>query len=54
LDTGIPWALSKTICARRHVTTDPVERRRIRSSRWPSSSVISRTRTRSATGPPLS
>lgn len=27
------WALSRTICARRHVTTDPVERRRIRSSR---------------------
>jgi hypothetical protein len=51
LGTGIAWALSSTIWARRQVTTDPVERRRIRSNRWPSSSVISRTRTRSATGP---
>ena len=50
--TGMPWALNRTIWARRQVTTDPVGRRRIRRSRCPSWSVISRTRTRSATGPP--
>jgi NAD(P)-dependent dehydrogenase (short-subunit alcohol dehydrogenase family) len=33
--TGMPWAGNNTICARRQVTTDPVERRRIRSSRCP-------------------
>jgi hypothetical protein len=47
--TSIPWAESNTICARRHVTTDPEDRRTIRNSRFPSSLVISRTRTRSAT-----
>jgi hypothetical protein len=46
---GMPWADSKIICARRQVTTDPLERRRIRSSRLPSALVISRTWTRSAT-----
>jgi hypothetical protein len=46
-----PWADSSTICARRQVTTDPLSRRTIRTSRRPSSSSISRTRTRSATGP---
>ncbi|MFE9139673.1 IS21 family transposase, partial [Streptomyces sp. NPDC007355] len=35
---------------RRHVTTDPVPLRTIRSNRLPSSSSISRTCTRSATG----
>jgi len=49
--TSIPWADSNTICARRQVTTDPLSRRTIRTSRPPSSSSISRTRTRSATGP---
>jgi hypothetical protein len=29
------WALSSTICARRQVTTDPVDRRTMRSSRLP-------------------
>ena len=24
--TSMPWALSRTICARRQVTTDPVDR----------------------------
>jgi hypothetical protein len=38
--------------ARRQVTTDPELRRTIRSSRLPSSLVMSRTRTRSATLPP--
>ncbi|MCI3928894.1 hypothetical protein MQV74_06285 [Streptomyces sp. AN091965] len=47
--TGIPCVDSKTIWARRQVTTDPVPLRMIRSSRRPSSSSISRTRTRSAT-----
>jgi hypothetical protein len=41
---------SSTICARRQVTTDPLPRRTISTSRRPSSSSISRTRTRSATG----
>ncbi len=47
--TGMPCAESSTIWARRQVTTDPVPLRIIRSSRRPSSSSISRTRTRSAT-----
>src|SRR5450755_2379036 len=43
---------SSTICARRHVTTDPLPRRTIRTSRRPSSSSsIPRTRRRSVTGP---
>lgn len=37
------------MCARRQVTTEPVPLRTVRSSRRPSSSSISRTRTRSAT-----
>ena len=49
--TCMPCADSSTICARRQVTTDPVPRRMIRSSRRPSSSSISRTRRRSVTGP---
>ena len=48
---AMPWADSKTICARRQVTTDPLSRRTIRTRRRPSSLSISRTRTRSATGP---
>ncbi|WP_307659333.1 hypothetical protein [Streptomyces sp. V1I1] len=51
LATGMPWADSSTIWARRQVTTDPVPLRMIRSSRLPSASSISRTRTRSAIGP---
>jgi hypothetical protein len=50
--TSMPWALSSTICARRQVTTDPVDRRTMRSSRLPSWLLICRTRTRSATLPP--
>ena len=42
---------SRTICARRQVTTDPLPRRTIRTSRRPSSSSISRTRRRSLTRP---
>jgi hypothetical protein len=38
------WADSSTICARRQVTTDPLPRRMIRTSRYPSPSSISRTR----------
>ena len=49
--TSMPCADSSTICARRQVTTDPVPRRTIRSSRCPSSSSISRTRMPSVTGP---
>jgi hypothetical protein len=49
--TSMPCAGSSTICARRQVTTDPLPRRTIRTSRWPSSSSISRTRRRSVTGP---
>ena len=49
--TPIPCADSSTICARRQVTTDPLPRRMIRTSRCPSSSSISRTRSRSVTGP---
>jgi hypothetical protein len=48
---SMPWADSSTICARRQVTTDPEPRRMIRTSRCPSSSSISRTRSRSVTGP---
>ena len=44
-----PWALSSTIWALRQVTTDPEDRRTIRSSRLPSSLVIARTRTPSRT-----
>jgi hypothetical protein len=44
--TSMPCADSSTIWARRQVTTDPVDRRTIRSSRLPSSLLISRTRTR--------
>src|SRR5262249_6962790 len=47
---SIPCADSSTICARRQVTTDPLPRRTIRTSRCPSSSSISRTRSRSVTG----
>lgn len=46
--TAMPCADNSTIWARRQVTTDPVPRRMIRSSRRPSPSSISRTRTRSA------
>jgi hypothetical protein len=49
--TSMPCADSSTICARRQVTTDPLPRRTIRTSRRPSSSSISRTRRRSVTGP---
>lgn len=42
--TAMPWADHNTTWARRHVTTDPSPRRTIRSSRLPSSLVISRTR----------
>jgi|GEM_PF-4387602 len=45
----MPCAESRIICARRHVTTDPEDRRTIRNSFCPSSGSISRTRTRSAT-----
>src|SRR3954463_11986485 len=38
----MPCAESNTICARRHVTTEPDARRTIRSNRLPSSLVISR------------
>jgi hypothetical protein len=44
----IPCADHSTICARRHVTTDPVPGRTIRISRRPSSSLISRTCTLAA------
>ncbi len=47
--TGMPWADSRTIWARRQVTTEPVPRRMIRSSLRPSSSSICRTRTCPAT-----
>jgi len=49
---GMPCADNSTTCARRHVTTDPDSRRTIRSSRFPSSLLISRTWTRSAIRPP--
>jgi hypothetical protein len=47
--TGMPCADNSTIWARRQVTTEPVPLRMIRSNRLPSSSSISRIRTRSAT-----
>ena len=47
--TGMPCADSNTICARRQVTTEPLPLRMIRSRRVSSSSLILRTRTRSAT-----
>ena len=40
----MPCTDSSTICARRQVTTDPDERRTIRSSRFPSSLETSLTR----------
>jgi hypothetical protein len=43
--TLMPCADHNTICARRHVTTDPDPRPTIRFRRLPSSSLISRTRT---------
>jgi hypothetical protein len=48
----IPCADSNTICARRHVTTEPEVRRTIRNSRWPSSFVISRNNTLAAKSAP--
>jgi hypothetical protein len=49
----MPCAESNTICARRHVTTEPELRRTIASRRLPSSFEISRTRNRSLdTAPP--
>src|SRR5215211_64765 len=52
--TSMPWTESNTICARRHVTTEPDERRTIRSSRLPSSIDTSRTRKPSRdTAPPI-
>jgi hypothetical protein len=48
---SMPCADSSTICARRQVTTDPLPRRMIRTSRRPSSSSISRVRSRSVTRP---
>src|SRR4051812_41740627 len=41
--TSIPCADNNTICARRHVTTDPDDRRTILSNRLPSTLSISRT-----------
>ena len=49
VDRAMPCADSSTICARRQVTTDPLPRRMIRTRRCPSSSSISRTRSRSVT-----
>jgi len=40
--TSIPCTDKSTICARRHVTTEPDERRTIRSSLLPSSGVTFR------------
>jgi hypothetical protein len=40
----MPCTDNNTICARRHVTTDPDDRRTIRSNRFPSSADTSRTR----------
>jgi len=48
---SMPCADSSTICARRQVTTDSLPRRMIRTRRLPSSSSISRTRSRSLTKP---
>jgi hypothetical protein len=44
----MPWADSKTICARRQVTTEPVPRRTIRNSRLPSPGLSSRSPTLAA------
>jgi hypothetical protein len=49
---SIPCAESSTICARRHVTTDPEQRRTIRNSRLPSSFANSQIRNPSRTTPP--
>ncbi|MGI8776509.1 MAG: hypothetical protein ACR2LJ_03795 [Acidimicrobiales bacterium] len=46
------WPESRTIWARRHVTTEPELRRTILNKRLPSSSGISRTRKRSLATPP--
>jgi hypothetical protein len=48
----MPCADTSTICALRHVTTDPDVRRTIRKSRSPSSLVISRNRTLATMAPP--
>jgi hypothetical protein len=50
--TSMPCNDSNTICARRHVTTNPDERRTIRNNRFPSSTVTSRTRNPSLATPP--
>src|SRR4051794_62411 len=42
----MPWAESSPICARRQVTTEPLDRRTIRRSRLPSSLLMDRTCTR--------
>jgi hypothetical protein len=47
-DIEAVWA---AVVARRQVTTDPLPRRMIRTSGWLSPSSISRTRSRSVTGP---
>ncbi len=47
-DTSMPWADHSTIWALRHRTTEPDPRRTIERSLFPSTLVISRTRTRSA------
>ena len=51
LAAGICCAASKTICARRQLTTEPLLRRMIRNSRLPSSFVIGRSSTRAAIVP---
>jgi hypothetical protein len=52
--TSMPWTDNSTICARRQVTTDPDDRRTMRSSRFPSSSDTSRARKPSRdTTPPI-
>lgn len=48
----MPCAERSTICARRHVTTDPDVRLTIRNNRLPSSLVISRNSTLAAMNPP--
>ena len=40
----MPFSDSSTICVRRHLTTDPDDRRTIRNSRFPGSLETSRTR----------
>ena len=47
----MPWADSKTICARRQVTTEPVPRRTIRNRRLPSPGLSSRSPTLAAIFP---